>query len=102
VSFPFIDINNTVRAIQVKQFDQANHTTKTTFLHSILKYKFEQQGKSLPDWLSAYELNESKVSCLFGEHLLKKFPNNPVALVEAPKSAIYSTLYFGLPLRPLP
>ena len=97
VSFPFIDINNTVRAIQVKQFDQANHTTKTTFLHSILKYKFEQQGQALPDWLTAYELNESKVSCLFGEHLLKKFPNNPVALVEAPKSAIYSTLYFGLP-----
>lgn len=100
VALPYIDIKNNIRAIQVKRFDQANHTTKTTFLHSILKYKFEQQGQALPDWLAAYELNETKVSCLFGEHLLNKYPLNPIALVEAPKSAIYGTLYFGLPNVP--
>lgn len=37
---------------------------------------------------------------MFGEHLLKQFPLNPVALVEAPKTAIYGTLYFGLPKQP--
>jgi hypothetical protein len=31
---------------------------------------------------------------------LTKYPLNPVALVEAPKSAIYGTLYFGLPNVP--
>jgi len=100
VAFPFIDIQNNIRAIQVKQFDETNHTTKTTFLHSILKYQYLQRGSLLPNWLPAYELNEIKVSCLFGEHLLNKYPLNPVALVEAPKSAIYGTLYFGLPNVP--
>ena len=100
VSFPFIDIQNNIRAIQVKQFDQNNHTIKTSFLHSIIKHQHEQKGEVLPDWLPAYELNELKVSCLFGEHLLNKYPLNPVALVEAPKSAIYGTLYFGLPVVP--
>jgi len=99
-AFPFIDIKNNIRAIQVKQFDETNHTTKTSFLHSILKYQYSQHGDSLPDWLPAYELNDLKVSCLFGEHLLSKYPLNPIALVEAPKSAIYGTLYFGLPNVP--
>ena len=36
-------------------------------------------------------------NCLFGEHLLNRFPLNPIALVEAPKTAIYGTLYFGSP-----
>jgi hypothetical protein len=44
-----------------------------------------------------YKKNEIKVSCLFGEHNLNKYPHNPIALVEAPKTAIYGTLYFGFP-----
>jgi len=100
VALPYIDIQNNIRAIQVKQFDSANHTTKTSFLHGILKTQYSQRGDRLPDWLPAYELNDLKVSCLFGEHLLTKFPLNPIALVEAPKSAIYGTLYFGLPNVP--
>ena len=100
VALPYIDKQNTIRAIQVKQFDEANHTTKTSFLHGILKHQYQQRGEALPDWLPAYEANELKVSCMFGEHLLSKYPLNPVALVEAPKSAIYGTLYFGLPNVP--
>jgi hypothetical protein len=29
--------------------------------------------------------------------LLSLYPNNPIALVEAPKTAIYGSLYFGVP-----
>ena len=36
-TFPFIDVNNKVRAIQVKQFDEKNHTTGTNFIHSIIQ-----------------------------------------------------------------
>ena len=93
VTFPFIDYQNKIRAIQVKQFDQENHTVKTSFLHSII----EKQSSIVPPWLKAYKNNEKKVSCLFGEHLLRRHPFNPVALVEAPKTAIYGTLYYGLP-----
>jgi hypothetical protein len=100
VTFPFIDINGNVRAVQVKQFDQQNHTTGTDFLHSILEKHYTRNNKPLPEWLEAYIKQDKRISCLFGEHLLSKYPSNPVALVEAPKTAVYGTLYFGLPETP--
>ena len=97
ITFPFIDIQNKVRAIQVKQFDEANHTTGTDFLHSIIEKHCTRNNKPLTEWLQAYNKNETKVSCLFGEHLLNRYKYNPVALIEAPKTAVYCTLYFGYP-----
>ncbi|MFP3599425.1 DUF6965 family protein [Chryseobacterium sp. SIMBA_029] len=96
-TFPFIDMDGNIRAIQVKQFDETNHTTGTDFLHSIIEKHCIQNNKPLPEWLIKYHQNGKKVSCLFGEHLLAQYPLNPVALVEAPKTAVYGTLYFGLP-----
>lgn len=100
VTFPFIDIKGNVRAVQVKQFDETNHTTGTDFLHSVLAKHYSNNGKQQPEWLEAYMKQDKKVSCLFGEHLLNNFPSNRIALVEAPKTAIYGTLYFGLPETP--
>lgn len=97
VTFPFIDINRKIRAIQVKQFDKNNHTAKTSFLHSIIKNELERKGEPLTSWLNAYLQNNTFVSCLFGEHLLKQYPSHTVCIVEAPKTAIYGSLYFGLP-----
>lgn len=97
ITFPFIDIKNNVRAIQVKQFDKTNHTTETDFLHSIIEKHYNRKNEQLPGWLQLYTKQDKKVSCLFGEHILSKYPMNPIALVEAPKTAIYGTLYFGLP-----
>ncbi|KXK40898.1 MAG: hypothetical protein UZ09_BCD002000061 [Bacteroidetes bacterium OLB9] len=99
-TFPFIDITGNVRAVQVKQFDEANHTTGTDFLHSIIEKQHAQNNKPLPEWLEAYTKQDKKISCLFGEHLLGKYHSNPVALVEAPKTAVYGTLYFGFPETP--
>lgn len=97
ITFPFIDTKNNVRAIQVKQFDETNHTTGTDFLHSIIEKHHTRNNKPLPEWLEAYTKQEKRITCLFGEHLLSRYPNNPIALVEAPKTAVYGTLYFGLP-----
>jgi hypothetical protein len=99
-TFPFIDIKGNVRAVQVKQFDEQNHTTGTDFLHSIIEKHHTRNNKPLPEWLEAYTKQDKRISCLFGEHLLSKYHNNPVALVEAPKTAVYCTLYFGLPETP--
>lgn len=99
ITFPFIDKGGNVRAIQVKQFDQTNHTTGTDFLHSIIEKHHQKKNEALPGWLEGYKKNEIKVSCLFGTHLLSKHPLNPVALVEAPKTAVYGTLYFGFPKK---
>ena len=97
ITFPFIDRNNKIRAIQVKAFDQNNKTSNTNWIHSITQKKYQYKKSNYPTWLSNYLKNEKKATCLFGEHLLKKYPNNPVALVEAPKTAIYGTLYYGFP-----
>ncbi|GGW65592.1 hypothetical protein DFQ11_1037 [Winogradskyella epiphytica] len=99
-TFPFIDIQNNVRAIQVKTFNKSNHTINTNFLHAIIEKHCINNQKEIPQWLKDYNNNDTKVSCLFGEHLLSKYPHNPIALVEAPKTAIYSTLYFGFPNNP--
>ena len=99
-TFPFIDIKGNVRAVQVKQFDEQNHTTGTDFLHSIIEKHHTRNNKPLPEWLEAYTKQDKRISCLFGEHLLSKYHSNTVALVEAPKTAVYGTLYFGLPETP--
>lgn len=99
-TFPFIDIQNNVRAIQVKTFNKSNHTINTNFLHAIIEKHYNSNQNELPQWLKDYNNNETKVSCLFGEHLLSKYLHNPIALVEAPKTAIYGTLYFGFPNNP--
>ena len=100
ITFPFIDTKGNIRAVQVKQFDEQNHTTGTDFLHSIIEKHHTQNNKLLPEWLEAYTKQDKRISCLFGEHLLSKYHSNPVALVEAPKTAVYGTLYFGLPETP--
>ncbi|MDD4190539.1 MAG: DUF6371 domain-containing protein [Mangrovibacterium sp.] len=97
VTFPFIDYKGNIRAIQCKLFDGDNHTTTTGFVHSLLYDHYIKNSKPVPEWLAEYRRNELKVSCLFGEHLLSRYPKNPVALVEAPKTVVYGSLYFGLP-----
>jgi len=100
VTFPFIDKAGNIRTIQAKQFSETNHTQSTDFVHSIIARYHTNRGEVLPGWLQDYTKNEGFVSCLFGEHLLNKYPSNPVALVEAPKTAIIGTLYYGLPETP--
>ena len=96
-TFPFIDLNGNIRVIQAKTFDRNNNTTKTGNIHSLLNKHY---GENKPVWLKQYLNNHGFFTCLFGEHLLKKYPKNPVALVEAPKTAVYGTLYFGFPDNP--
>lgn len=100
ITFPFIDIKGNVRAVQVKQFNEQNHTIETDFLHSIVEKHHTRNNEPLPEWLEAYIKQDKRITCLFGEHLLGKYHSNPVALVEAPKTAVYGTLYFGLPETP--
>lgn len=99
ITFPFIDVNENIRTIQVKEFDANNHTKKdgTGYYHTLLEFQYKQKGEPIPGWLEAYNRNETKVSCLFGEHNLKDYPNAKIYLFEAPKTAIYSTFYFGHP-----
>lgn len=96
--FWFIDIAGRIHAGQVKLFNAAGHTDSyenegekkkcTTWIHAILKRKLSP----LPSWLSQYNEQEKKVSCLFGEHLIKT-SSKPCAVVEAPATAIVASAY---------
>jgi len=68
VTFPFIDQNNKVRAIQIKTFDKDNHTLKTGFLHRMLETGYKRTNKPLPEWLQGYLKNDPYVSCLITAH----------------------------------
>jgi hypothetical protein len=97
VCFPFIDLKQRIHGVQVKQFDERNHTTDTKSYNYLLAHKFRAIKHESPKWLKDYQEQTGKYSCLFGEHLLRAFPHNPIAIVEAPKTAIYASLYFGVP-----
>jgi hypothetical protein len=91
LTIPFINVEDNIAFVQVKMFDESNNTIKTSALHSILK------GTKENEWINEFEKNEQKVTCFFGAHLLKVYPRNPIVLVEAPKTAIYGTCYYGAP-----
>lgn len=80
-----VDGNGRPRAGKIIKYGRDGHRNKATnvnWLHSELKKR-----KALSnDW----ELNQ----CLFGEHLLSVFPDKPVALVEAEKTAIIGAGFF--------
>ena len=97
VTFPFINTRGKIRAIQVKQFDDNNKTIRTNSIPYVIKGLYKEVNINPPTWIEKYNKNKSKFDCLFGEHLLSKYPNNPIALVEAPKSAIYGSMYYGFP-----
>lgn len=103
--FWFIDHTGVIRSGQVKQFNENGHTSKyinkegeqksrTSWIHSILEYN----QHPLPQWLKEYKealsAGASAVPCLYGEQLLKAEPGKPVAIVEAPATAIEATAYF--------
>ncbi len=97
LTLPFINACGDIRAIQAKRFDATNHTLHTNWVHSLIEKQSRFKKEPRPQWIIDYNKNQSKASCLFGEHLLPKYPDNTIALVEAPKTAIYGTLYFGFP-----
>lgn len=97
ICFPFIDYSGRVRAIQVRDFDKACHGMTPNTLPKLLYYHYQYTKSEIPNWLIDYQKNETQFSCFFGEQLLNQYPNNPVGIVEAPKTAVICTIYFGLP-----
>ena len=95
-TIPYVDEKGNIHAIQCKTFDKDLHTNESSWVHSLYAYNKEIGFKKYP-WLKDYLENETKQSCLFGAHLLAKYPNNPINLVESPKTAIICTLVYGLP-----
>lgn len=93
VCFPFIDYSGRLHYIQVKRFDERLKTVKTTSGAYLYKKYLEGNKQPIPEWYTRYDKQPLKVGCLFGEHLLKH-TDKPVALVEAPKTALIASLFY--------
>ena len=89
--FPNIDNSGRVCNLKVQYYDTDYLSER--FAHSIkgscywLGKMWSKEGK-LP------KNAEFKTNCLFGEHLLSKYPSAPVVLVESPKNAILGAITF--------
>lgn len=107
--FWYIDEQQRVRGGQIKLFDETFHTvnyvikggekrSRTSWVHSSYARQCDARQQPYPAWLTAYldERNQvQKSPCLFGlPQLLTAAADQPIALVEAPKTAIISTPYF--------
>lgn len=104
--FWLIDEQGRKRGGQVKLFDESFHTVKyvdqdgrkrsrTNWVHAVLTYQYKKAGQPQPDWLSAYVEQGEFAPCLFGLPQLELAPiDKPVALVEAPKTAVLCTPHF--------
>lgn len=104
--FWLIDEEGRKRGGQIKLFDKAFRTVKytdsngqkrsrTSWVHAALAYHYTKLQHSQPEWLVAYIEQADFAPCLFGLPQLSTVPKNkPVALVEAPKTAVLCTPYF--------
>lgn len=106
--FWFVTKYGRVKAGQVKLFDNNGHTASytdeatqakkkcTNWVHWVMASKLKKDGKTAPEWLTKYIGRGEYCTTLYGEHLLSKPENadKPIALVEAPKTAIVGSIYF--------
>ena len=99
--FWYIDEQGRKRGGQIKLFGNDWHTaknsngkSKTSWVHSALTYRSQKTGTLLPDWLVDYNQYGECSPCLFGLPQLLAAPVDlPVAIVEAPKTAIICSHY---------
>ena len=89
--FPNIDIKGRVCNLKIQLYDT-----------DPLSPRFAHSEKGCCYWLGKMWVKEGKLpqggefrsDCLFGEHLLARYPNNNVVLVESPKNALFGALAF--------
>ena len=93
VIFWQIDINGKVRTGKIMQYNPdtgkriKNKTGAINWVHNILKKRNTKNGKS--------ELaNFNLCQCYFGEHLIRIYPDKPIAIVEAEKTAVIGSIIF--------
>ena len=82
-----IDVKGNVRTGKIMQYDPATgkrvkSRTGINWVHCLLKKR------------SPFYANYNLCQCYFGEHLLAKYPEKPVAIVEGEKTAVISSMIY--------
>ena len=98
ITFPFISIVGHCRAISLIEYSNIGKRVKTEpqarNIHTYLSFAYTAKGEALPTWLNNYKNSENKFNCLFGENLINQFKHKPIAIVEAPKTAIIASMFY--------
>lgn len=89
--FPNIDIQGRVCNLKIQNYD--TEESSDHFAHSFKGQCF---------WLGSMWRDEGKLpsqavfqsNCLFGEHLIRRYPKESIVLVESPKNALIGSLSF--------
>jgi hypothetical protein len=89
--FPSIDRQGRVCNLKAQHYDADPQSPR-----------FGHSDKGQCFWLGSIWAREGKLpkyatfrsTCLFGEHLLTRYPDSTVALVESPKNALFGALAF--------
>ena len=93
VIFWQIDINGKVRTGKIMQYNPdtgkriKNKTGAINWVHNILKKRNSKKGDTK---FSNFNLCQ----CYFGEHLIRLYPDKPIAIVEAEKTAVIGSIIF--------
>ncbi len=104
--FWILDEPNRARGGQVVLFADDGHTAKydaadgerkrcTSWVHTALLQAHQKRGQAAPDWLTEYNADAPKFPILFGLQQLQTAPaDQPLAIVEAPATAVFCSGYF--------
>jgi hypothetical protein len=93
VIFWQIDINGKVRTGKIMQYNPdtgkriKNKTGAINWVHNILKKRNSKKRNS-------EFANFNLCQCYFGEHLIRIYPDKPIAIVEAEKTAVIGSIIF--------
>lgn len=102
-----IDIDGNVRTAHYMKYQRNGHRVKdkqeygTDWLHSLLSRHWDAEAREFTydppyPYPNLYDPDHQEARlCLFGEHLLKRYPKATVKLVESEKTAILMAIAYG-------
>lgn len=84
--YPYIDVNCRLRSMKTIRYYVDGHRARSNSAVSSLHALLKEEAILPAQW--------KEHRCVFGEHLLRAYPNNPVVIVESEKTAIVCAMLF--------
>ena len=86
VVYPYIDVDCRLRSMKTMRYYVDGHRARSKSAVSSLHALLKEEAILPAQW--------KEHRCVFGEHLLRAYPNNPVVIVESEKTAIVCAMLF--------